>query len=77
MLMEDKQNSKNRISKLIINIGAFTTVPVIYGLGTNLSKKYQNIPIFIGTVALSIAAPIMIKKISKKIIDKNKKNKEE
>lgn len=73
-----KKNNLSKIQNLVINIGAFTTAPVIYGFGTNLSKKYENVPIYIGTVFLTIMIPYTIKKTSIKILEKIKeKDKEE
>ena len=76
MLM--KKNNLSKIQNLVINIGAFTTAPLIYGFGTNLSKKYENVPMYIGTIALTIMVPYAIKKTSIKMLEKKKeKNKEE
>ena len=73
-----KKNNLSKVENLVINVGAFTTAPIIYGLGSNLSKKYENIPIYIGTIALSILVPYTIKKVSVKVLEKIKeKNKEE
>ena len=75
MLM--KKNKLSKTQNIIINLGAFTTVPVVYALGANLSKKCGSVPMFIGTVALTIATPISIQNVSTKILEKKKEKEEE
>ncbi len=66
---------KSKIKNLVIGTGTFLSVPLIYGIGTNLCRKYHNGYIFFGTMVLSIGIPSTIIKIKEKCDDK--KNKEE
>ena len=80
-MLKKKENKLSKTQNIVINLGAFTTVPVVYALGANLSKKCESIPMFIGTVALTIATPITIQKVCTKVLvkkkEKEEKNKEE
>ena len=75
--MLKNKNNLTKTQNLVINLSAFTTVPFVYAFGTNLSKKLESIPLYIGTVALSIATPIVIKKVSTKVLTKKKDKKKE
>ena len=66
---------KSKIKNLVIGTSAFLSVPVIYGIGTNLCRKYHSGPVFFGTMVLAIGVPKTIIKVKEKC--DNKKNKEE
>lgn len=66
---------KSKIKNLVIGTSAFLSVPLIYGVGTNLCRKYNSGTVFFGTMVLSIGVPKVIIKVKEKIDDK--KNKEE
>ena len=57
---------KSKIKNLVIGTSAFISTPLIYGIGTNLSRKYHSGTIFFGSVVLAIGIPTTIIRIKEK-----------